>query len=142
LLAAIVAPRPTRLGRLDRLAVDDPDAGQRLPAFGDTGLPPQSVVDFVPKPTLPPAVELRRNRSPRREVMGQHPPGTPRPQPIQDGADEVTLRDGAGSPCFAQFPLRQQRPKELPLFVREIAGIGLRLAHAGIVPERSIANSL
>src|SRR5262249_45074179 len=72
----------------------------------------------------------------------QHPPGTARPQHIEDGVDEGTLLDGAGPPCFAQFPLRQQRPNELPLFVRKIAGVSLRLAHARIIPVWSIANSL
>src|SRR3954471_14406453 len=74
--------------------------------------------------------------------MGQHPPGASRPQDVEDAVDEVTLRDRAGSPRFARLPLRQQRPNEFPLFVRQVAGIGLRLAHAGILPVGSIANSL
>ena len=54
----------------------------------------------------------------------------------------LSLLDGAGPSRFSHLPLRQHRPNYLPLFVRNIAGIGLRLAHAGIIPVRSNANSL
>src|SRR5262249_34015897 len=142
LLSGVVAPRPSRLGGLHRLAVNNPHARPRLPTLGHPGLPPHGVVDSFPKSTLPPAVELRRDRSPRREVVGQHPPGAARPQDVEDAIKQVTLLDATGPPGFPKFPLRQQRPDELPLFVREIAGIGLPLAHAGIIPVWSIANSL
>jgi hypothetical protein len=63
-------------------------------------------------------------------------------QNVENGVEQVTLGNRAGAPRLPHLAFRQQRPYELPLFIRKVAGIRLHLAHVGIIPTWSIANSL
>ena len=84
-----------------------------------------------------------REAWPWRAVLRPSPPAAPvaRAFPLFEMTWHAhsfgTARSG-----FSHLRLRQQRPNDLPLAVRQIAGISLFLVHAGITPMRSIADSL
>ena len=47
----------------------------------------QVAVNTLPSAVVAPAPEVAIDGLPRREVRGQHPPGTASPQDVQDGLD-------------------------------------------------------
>lgn len=120
----VVPLRAAALGRLHRLAVDDPGAGRRLPPVGTSDLGPEGVVDLLPHPGVPPRVEVVADRLPRREVVGQHPPGAPAPRQVEDGVDHLPQRVLPGPPGRA-VALREQVADVVPLEVGQVARVSL-----------------
>src|SRR5262249_29959519 len=79
---------------------------------------------------LSPAVELRRDGAPRREVVGQLPPLTAGPQDVEDGVEEVPPVDAGGAAHL--LGLGQQGPQQLPLAVGQVARIRFTFAHTSL----------
>src|SRR5262249_43828134 len=82
-LTLLPASEPVR-----RLAVDDGGGRLRGAALGLADLAAQDIVDALPQPPAPPAVEVVADRPLGGEVVGQGAPGTAIVQAIEDGVDD------------------------------------------------------
>ena len=76
----------------------------------------------LPGAITTPGTEVVEHDAPRRQVVGQHPPGAPSAQHVADGVDDLPTRVGDGS--AARFGRWQQWFQQLPFSVAEVAGIG------------------
>src|SRR5713101_4946129 len=76
--------RPTALGGLDRLTVDDPGRWARFTARRFAGLQQQRKIDLLKQAVVSPIVEIALHRGEWRKVLRQHPPLTAGPRDIQD----------------------------------------------------------
>ena len=81
----------------------------------------QGFLHSFPSAVIPPVAEVPPHRAPRRQIMGQHPPGYAAAQHLQDAVDYLPQVSGPGM----AFPgVRwQQRSQFFPLGVGQIAGI-------------------
>src|SRR6516162_4051668 len=131
----VVAPGTAALGRLDRLAVDHGGAGRRLAVVHPPHVGPQDVVDLLPQAPVPPGVEVIGNGLPRREVVGEHPPGAAAAGQVEGGVDDLAQGVGAG-PAGAGARLGEQVFDVDPLQVGQIAGVTHPCFHAGSLPAR------
>src|SRR5262249_46516573 len=124
LLTAVRAPLLATQGRLDRLTVESGGAGRRCPPGLDAGQGTQGVEDLLPGTVPVPPLEVVVDRLPRRQVMGQRPPGTPFAGVVKQGVDDFAQIDFAGPPGpTASLDAGQQRLDQRPLLVRQVAGI-------------------
>jgi hypothetical protein len=128
LLPPVVLLRAAGLGRLHRVAIEDPATEGRLPPGGCPDLGPQGGVDALLGAVVPPDVEVVGHRLPGREVVGEHPPGTPAARQVQGGIDDFPQGIGKGP---AQLPLGpgQQVLDIVPLQVGQVARVSLSGAH-------------
>src|SRR3712207_3762297 len=83
LLAAVVAARPTRLGRLHGLAVDHRRGRLRVSSDRRAVLAAQHRVDPLPLASPAPRPEMVVHDPPRRQVVRHHPPGNAAAQDIK-----------------------------------------------------------
>src|SRR5271165_543401 len=124
----VVALGPAGFRRLDALAVDDRRAGRVLSAIGAADVETEDGVDFLPDAFVTPGVEVVRHRLPRREVMGQHPPGATAAGQVADGVDDVAQGVGAW-PSTLALALREEVLNVVPLQIGKITGITLPCIH-------------
>ena len=108
------------LGGLHRLAVDDRRRGRRFLPCGDSHSLPQGVVDLLPQTFLPPSPEYRVNRLPFWKVVGQGSPLAACAIDVENSVDDFPTVHRRPS---SLLPRRQQFADDLPLLVRDIAGI-------------------
>ncbi len=125
LLGRVVAPWPTALSGLDRLAVD----GRRRRARASAGAlavgRDQGVVDGHEQAGVTPSREPTVDRRPGRKVGRHQPPRDAAAQDVEDGVEDLALGPGARS--AAPAGRRQQRRDQGPFGVGQIA----RVAQAG-----------
>ena len=107
---------------LHRLTVDDGRAGTGLATLGLAQLGVQGVMCPLPGAITTPSPEVVEHGAPRRQVMGQHPPGAPSAQHVADGVDD--LPPGVGDRSAARSGRWQPGLEQLPFAVAEVAGIG------------------
>ena len=107
---------------LHRLAVDDGRAGTGLATLSLAQLGVQDVMYPLPGAITTPGTEVMEHDAPRRQVVGQHPPGATSAQHVADGVDD--LPTGVGDGSAARFGRWQQGLEQLPFSVAEVAGIG------------------
>ncbi len=147
----VVAALAARLGRLHRLAVDQPGGGLLRPPLPHALPPAQGVVQAHQRPVPGPLVEVVAHRVVVRELVRQEPPLAAGVQLVQHPVDHPPQVDhgrvaGAGLP-------RHERPHLLPLRIRQVAPIPpddlflLRLLHRttyslGIRSQMSIGHIL
>jgi len=135
-LTAIVAPLAATLRSLDRLAVEDGRRRCGLLTGLSTHSSVQGVVNAQPQAVATPTREIGGHGAPRREVVRQLPPLAAGALQVEDGVENTAVIQAASSATFVGFG--QQGLNQGPLGIREIAGIGWRLAHAHILRRRSI----
>ena len=88
-------------------------------------------MDLLPQPLLPPAAEVVVDGLPRRQVLGQQPPGTARAQPVQHRVEQLAALVEGRPP--AGHGLGDERAEDLPLGVGQVGAA----AAAGGVTARS-----
>src|SRR5512135_3808847 len=89
LLAPVVAPLASHLGPLDRLAVEAPGTGARLPAVRHPDLLPEGVPDPLPSAVVPPRGEVVVDRALGRQVMREHVPLAARAVEVEEGVEHL-----------------------------------------------------
>ena len=96
-------------------------------------------MDLWPQAGVSPGVEVIGDRLPRREVVGQHPPGAAGAGEVTDGVDDLSHRVSAGSPGSAGGGVfqREEVIDVIPLQVREVAGVSHPCFHDDRVHEHS-----
>src|SRR5882762_9787668 len=100
LLGRIVTTRPTALGGLGRLTVDDPRRRARFPTRRFARLQQQLKIDLLKQAVISPVVEIPLHSCKRRKVLRQHPPLTAGPRDIQDRIEhgpQLGILDGLRS---------------------------------------------
>ena len=70
LLRGIVAARPAALGRLDRLAVDDPGRGAGLPTGSFAHFQQEFEIDLLEQAVIPPIIKVALNGGERGKSFG------------------------------------------------------------------------
>jgi hypothetical protein len=85
-----ISTRAARLGRLDRLAVDDASGRARLPASGFAHVHQQHVVDGLPYPAVSPSVEIPLHRRVWWEILGQQTPLAAGLGSVKNGIDDAS----------------------------------------------------
>jgi hypothetical protein len=123
----VVPFRPAAVGRLDRLAVDPQCFGHRRGPGLDTNFFPKRGVNLLPNPGLAPVAEQAVDGLPRREVVGDHPPRSARPQVVEDGVDDLPPINGdrMSALACAGLGLGQQWVEALPLLVGQVGRVRL-----------------
>ena len=120
LFAGVVASFFAPFGRPDRLTVDDRHARRELFAHRLTQPPQECFVDLRPHTGFTPSPEKRVYRLPFGKVARQGAPLTAGAVEIEDGVDDPSSVDM--KPADLSNP-QQQSANQLPLFVRQTAGI-------------------
>ena len=87
LLRGVVAARPAALGRLDRLAVDDPGRGAGLPTGGFAHFQQEFEIDLLEQAVIPPIIKVALNGGERWKVLRQQAPLTTGPRDIQNAVE-------------------------------------------------------
>ncbi len=129
----VVAALAARLGRLHRLAVDQPGGGLLRPPLPHALPPAQGVVQAHQRPVPGPLVEVVAHRVVVRELVRQEAPLAAGAQLVQHAVDHPPQVDH-GRVARAGLPLHE-RPRQFPLRVRQVAIIPpdnlflLRLLH-------------
>ena len=106
---------------LHRLAVDD---GRTRCGLATLRLPQhdmQLVVGPPPSSVPTPSAEIMEGDTPRRQVMGEHPPGAAGAQHVTDGVYDLAPRILDRTPT--RFGWGQQWLQQPPLSITEVAGI-------------------
>ena len=120
-LARIIATRAAALGRLDRLAVDDPSGGRGLPSRQHTRRRDKRIVQNVQYTAVAHLVEIVLHGRERRKLFGQHGPLAARGR---DVLDRIPYRAHASPARAARFsPLGHKMLDQSPFRVGNIACI-------------------
>jgi hypothetical protein len=128
LLARIVAPLATDLGRLDRLAVDDRSTGRSLATFAASEHVSKHVVNLLPGPIVTPTEKESVDRLPVGVFVGEITPSATAAREVKNRVDRCATTNNLGSSPARR--LWQQLAKNLPLIVEQVRGI-FRLFHVG-----------
>ena len=104
-----------------RLAVDDGSAGTGLTTLSLSQCGVQGIVRPLPGSVPAPGAEVVEYDTPRRQVVGQHPPRTPGAQYVADGVHDLPA--GILERPAARLGRWQQGFQKLPLPSAEVAGI-------------------
>jgi hypothetical protein len=123
---SIIPTRPTTLGGLDRLTVDDPRRRAGFTTRRLAHLQQQRKIDLLKQALVAPIVKIALHRGEWRKVLWQHPPLTTRPRDVQDRVEHAPQR---GLTRSAQtFDCRHMRFDQRPLGIRQIACVVLSLS--------------
>ena len=127
LLARVVAARPAGLAGLDALAVDHarPRGWPRRPARSRSSMT-RWWFNVSQHARVAEAGEPSIDGLPRREAVGQHPPGTAAAQHIEDGVEDLAHRPSRWAPDRRRR--RKQRRQHRPFGIRQVAGEAQALA--------------
>ena len=113
--------RPSALGRLDRLAIDNTGTRRRLAP----GLHPQALSQrlhqLFPHPSIAPLAKVIIDRRPGRVLMWQQTPGPATAQHVKNPVENLTHIHTSGAASWLGWG--NQRFKNGPLGIREITGI-------------------
>jgi hypothetical protein len=118
--------RPTALGGLGRLTVDDPCRRARFAARRFARLQQQCKIDLLKQAVVSPIVEITLYGGKRWKVLRQHAPLTAGSRNIQDGiqhSSQLSLARSAQTLSCRHMP-RNQRP----FAIRQIACVALSLS--------------
>src|SRR5580693_580080 len=126
LLGRIVPPRPTALGGLGRLTVDDPGRRARFTARRFACLQQQRKIDLLKQAVVSPIVEIALHRGERGKVLGQHPPLTAGPRDVQDRVQHGSQL-GVARPA-QRLGRRHMGLDQRPFRIRDIACVALSLS--------------
>src|SRR5260370_23181602 len=99
----------------DGLAVDNGCAGFGLAPKADANLSSQCRIDLFPNACPLPLAKIQINRTPVGQIVGQHPPGTPTAQDIQDPIDDFSALNFLRSTAW--LGSRDQGFQDSPFFV-------------------------
>lgn len=114
------------MGRLDGLAVHPPGGRGGGRPGGHPDVLPQVVVECDPGAVVPPLAEPAIDGLPRREVVGQHPPGPAGPELVKDRVEDGPVVGRWPSPFGGSgFGSWDQGSEALPLGVGQVGGVGL-----------------
>ena len=111
----------TAVGDLDRLRVKDARTGFSGAPKPFTRVSSKLSVHLLEDPILAPAPKIVIHGSPRRKIVGKHPPGTPTSQDVEDRIDNLPQPILAGPAVTLRD--RDQRGNELPLGLTEVTGV-------------------
>jgi hypothetical protein len=118
----VVAPfSSSDAGRLHRLAVNYPHARLGIPLEANPHPFAQRGVHPLPDPVQTPRAEVVVDGLPRREVVGQKPPGAAALQEVEDGVEDLAQAVQARSPFV--FWDRQERFDALPLGIGKVGWV-------------------
>ena len=123
LVARVIPPTASTngVGALDRLGVDHPGGGHRVPTRLIPHRIPQPIMNAVDGAVGFPGGEVVIHRRPRRQVTRQLPPRTARAGQVEDRVDDLSPGMGQGPPESSPTPLRrQQRLHQRPLRIGQI----------------------
>src|SRR5262245_39070549 len=110
------------VAHLHRLAVEDGGAGLTRPPLGQADLLAEALVQPFPGAVQAPAADAGVHGAPRREVVGQQPPGAAGPQEVEVGIADLADVDGTGP--AAGLGGRHERLQPFPLGVGKIGRVG------------------
>src|ERR671933_2403416 len=126
LLARIIAPRPSALGGLDRLAVEHGGTRRGLTpdplAIGHDG----GVIDGLEQARIAPVREPAVHSGPRRQILGKEPPSHATPQHVEDRVQDFAKRPGPWSPTLLR--LWHERLDQSPLGISQVGFVAQVLA--------------
>src|SRR6266851_3479696 len=126
LLARVVAARPTRLCRLDALAVDDRAGRASLASNPLAILHDEGVIDGLKAPIVAERRKPAIDRAPGRKVARQQPPSAAGAHHVKDAVNDLAHRPRSGSAFRPRF--REMRFNHTPLLICQIALVTLVLA--------------
>jgi len=122
-LPAVPADRLGRFRGLDRLAIDNPGGGLRVPPQPPPTLFPQAVRDGFQRAVRGPLDEVVVPGGARRQIVRQVAPGAARLLEVQECVHDLAQWDGCGAPWTARFAFPQQRLQQRPLGVGQVTRV-------------------
>src|SRR6516225_9059897 len=81
------------------MTIEDPGCRTCFTATGLACVHHQRMIDRLPQPSIPPAIEKSLDRRERRKFLGQQSPLTARCQQVQQGIDNFAFRWCAAAPA-------------------------------------------
>jgi len=115
--AAVKAPHSAHVRRLDRLAIDDGQAGTGLTSSLDPYTAPQGIGQAFEEALLGPSSEVIVDGLPGRKALGEHAPLASGFIEVKQGVTEVSrLMFSEGLPLEERFD-------SLPLGVRQVGAV-------------------
>ncbi len=134
LFGAVKARVPSSIGRFDGLRVDNRGAGLAGVAFEDPEVPAQGIVEPLPGAISSPAPKVVIDEAPRRQIIGDKPPGTAGPQDIQDRVDDLPF--GIHFRSATWLGSRDQGCENLPFGIIEVGWVGFSGLHTAILSQQ------
>ena len=124
---------PSSIGGLDGLRVDNRGPGLPGAAFKDTEVTAQGIVDTFPGPIAPPLPKVVVDDTPGRQIVGDKPPRTARPQDIENRINDFSF--GVFLRSAASFGGRNEWFENLPFGIIEVGGIELSGFHTAMLSQ-------